>query len=127
MPRGVYDRKARRAAVTARAKSKASVTLTPINVKLPKRLDLQEVRELLGDAAADKLLTVYLRKKAAAVHPVTEADLENALAALKGAPGKPNWAALGKISLKHAADSVGWKSGLIRYINNLLKEITDEE
>ena len=95
-------------------------------IQLPKRLSLQEIQDVLGEHAAEKLITAFLRKKASQIVPITLADLDKAEAIIDGEGNKHSLYALGKITLKRISESDAAKSHFVRYLNSLRK-VADEK
>ena len=92
-------------------------------MSVPKRLDISEVRELLGDAAADKLVTAFLRRKAGQIVSITTDELSAAKRVLtceaKTTDKRIGIHALGRVVMKRCSESKMVLSGLIHYIDEL--------
>lgn len=92
-------------------------------VKFPKRLEVDEIRQLLGDREADRILTAYLHKKALQVKPITLEQIEMSKQLLEGVNNAHTRAAFYHAAMKWILESTSIKGNFVRFLNNLEKEV----
>ena len=91
--------------------------------QLPKMLKIEAVRSLLGDAAADRLLSAVMRARAGKIRPVTVEEIQNARAYLEtDHPDHFQRAAVRAVAVKWVLEQPKLRNAYARYLDKLLEQ-----